>query len=788
MRTNCLVALCIIAVSSAPPVFANEVTFSSFGWTITVDTEGTGLSFRHERLGVVLDKVDLNVAVNGQFVRPKSWQVKANGDNRLVIKTLDPKTAWNIDIAENAVRISSTSDNAMLTAHAPAPSERILARLVDREGTPVDWVGTAEVAHTYGGGYTHNVSFLPRRNPECMYFALGEVSAMGLHSLFDRPTDIAVDFPEDVSFTRNSQNLDVLDVRLPVPGSTSIRLILDYFTKTLGTPFYVPYDDASFPSAPMVWSSWTSYYEGVREEDIVRNADWIADHLRPYGFQFVQLDDGYDRGAHGEHYWISNWNDHKFPHGPKWLADYIRSKGLRPGIWLVPNSYAGAFQQHPDWYVYYKDGKVVSDYNTPALDSSNPAVLEFLNREFSTMAGWGYDYFKIDGEHAIPKYVPQVDLSRLYNHSIDPVQAYRNRLGVIRNAIGHDRFIEVDLAGTPLNATGYVNSFFNGDDLYDNWQGMYALFSAISANSFFNHILAYNMPGEGMSLEPYMKPDEAAGKKHPKVIETVQDRESPVIGYGTTLAEARTVVTYVALSGVAYSLASAMPDLPEERIELLHKTLPTVPVFPVDLFSRGTDMTWDKFKHVTPDDYIHNYPEILDLKVQAPAGRYDVVGMTNWRSWGETRQLWFAEKLGLDPDAAYIAFDFWNQKITGVFQKSMTAEVLPHDTRVFALHRIEDHPQLVGVSRHISGAYSVLQVKWDGTRNSLAGSSQGIAGEPYTVWIYVPNGMEVAQVTASAAAGPTPVKQLREGNSLAITFAGQTEPVNWEAAFTGAGR
>ena len=142
MRTNCLVALCIIAVSSAPPVFANEVTFSSFGWTITVDTEGTGLSFRHERLGVVLDKVDLNVAVNGQFVRPKSWQVKANGDNRLVIKTLDPKTAWNIDIAENAVRISSTSDNAMLTAHAPAPSERMLARLVDREGTPVDCLPT----------------------------------------------------------------------------------------------------------------------------------------------------------------------------------------------------------------------------------------------------------------------------------------------------------------------------------------------------------------------------------------------------------------------------------------------------------------------------------------------------------------------------------------------------------------------------------------------------------------------------------------------------------------------
>jgi Alpha galactosidase C-terminal beta sandwich domain len=265
----------------------------------------------------------------------------------------------------------------------------------------------------------------------------------------------------------------------------------------------------------------------------------------------------------------------------------------------------------------------------------------------------------------------------------------------------------------------------------------------------------------------------------------VEDRESPVIGYGTTPAEARTIVSFVALSGVAYSLASIMPELPEERIELLHKTLPTVPIFPIDLFSRGTDMIWDRFKHVTPDDYIHNYPEVLDLKVQAPAGRYDVVAMTNWRSWGDTRQLSFFDKLGLDPDRSYLAFDFWNQKIYGVFQKGMTVEVPPHDTRIFALHPVENHPQLVGISRHISGAYSVLQLRWNSERNSLSGSSQGINGESYTLWIYIPNGMTVSQVTASRGQGRTvPVKHLQEGNSLAVTFIGEAEPIEWKAVFT----
>jgi hypothetical protein len=784
MNNTRSVLFCIALLFVSDALFASDVSLVRFGWTVVADLGAAQLSIRHEKVGVVLDNVELKVAVNGDFVRLQKWQAETQGSNRLVIKTLDPATAWHVDLSQNEVRISSTSDNGMLAGHAPAPRERMIARLMDREGTPAEWTGTAEVAHSYGGGYTRHPSFLPRRNPECMYFALGEVQATGFHSLFDRPTDIAIDFAEGASLTRDPGNIDMLSVRIPVPGSTFVRLIPDYFIHTLGAPFYVPYNDTSYPNAPMVWSSWTSYYEDVSEEDITRNADWITDHLKPYGFQFVQLDDGYDRGPHGEHYWIEKWDEKKFPHGPKWLADYIRSKGLRPGIWLVPNSYAGAFAQHPDWYVYYKSGKVVLDYNTPALDSTNPAVLNFLDKEFTTLSGWGYDYFKIDGEHAIPKYVPAVDLARLYDHNVDPIEAYRRRLSVIRKAIGPDRFIEVDLAGTPLNGTGFINSFFNGDDLYDNWQGMYALFSAISANSFFNHILAYNMPGEGMSLEPFTRPEDARGKKHPKVIATMEDRESPVIGYGTTLAEAHTVVSHVALSGVAYSLASRMPDLPEERTELLHKTLPTLPIFPIDLFSRGTDMAWDKFKHVTQDDYIHNYPEVLDLKVQAPAGTYDVVALTNWRSWRDTRQLSLEDKLGLDPKASYVAFDFWNQKISGVFQKEMTVELQPHDTRVFALHTLEGHPQLVGISRHISGAYSVLQINWDAAKNALTGSSQGIAGEPYTLWIYVPTGTTVLQLAASASGRAVTVNHVQEGNSLRVTFTGQSEPVKWEASFT----
>src|SRR5215831_318472 len=181
---------------------------------------------------------------------------------------------------------------------------------------------------------------------------------------------------------------------------------------------------------------------------------------------------------------------------------------------------------------------------------------------------------------------------------------------------------------------------------------------SINANAFLNHIVVYVMPGEGIDVGTPMSVPEAEKKRVPSVIQTARARDDPMRGFGVTLPEARTMVTYLALTGVAYSVASVMPELPPERVKLLKTTLPTLPILPIDLFSRGTDMKWDTFKHTAPDYYIHNYPEILDLKLNAKSGIYDVVGMTNWRSAPVTRELSFADKLGLNPGVSYGAFDF----------------------------------------------------------------------------------------------------------------------------------
>ena len=773
-----LTVVCGIAASrySTPP------TVSDRQWTLTTDAEQGVVSVTNKTLGVLLQNVHLFVNSANGLYELKQWHVEENA-GQLQVRTSEPPTGWSFELGEDTLTILSTEYDAELIADVPAPPTRIIARLMDAAGAPVDWVGTREVAGTYGGSLTHNHSFLPRFNPDVMYFTLGQTQGSLFHSLFDRETDTAIDFGEGAAMSRDPQNPDLLKITLPVHGSRIIRLIPDYYTKTLGVPFYSHFDDKTFRAAPMVWSSWTSYYEDVTEADMTLNADWIATHLLPFGFEYVELDDGYDRTPEG-HSWIENWDSKKFPHGPQWLTSYIRAKGLKAGIWLVPNSYAAGLRTHPEWYLYDEKGAVIKDYSTPALDSTNPEALEVVKRVFRTLDDWGFDYYKLDGEHALPKYAPPVDTTRLHDAGADFITSYRSRLAMIRKTIGPDRFLEICPAGTPLNAIDYANSYFNGDDVYNNWQGMYSLFSSIYANGFLNHLLVYVMPGEGIELGEPMSVVDAAKKRKPIVLETERDREKPLTGFGVTDAEARTLVSIIALTGVAYPLASVTPELPDARVKMLQGSLPTLPIIPMDLFSRGTQSSWDKFNHTQPDYYIHHYPEIIDLKVRTSAGTYDVVGVTNWHSKEADKSVSFAEKLGLDGESEYVVFDFWNQKVLGTFSDHVDVPIAAHDTRILLIHSVMKRPQLIGLSRHISGSYSLLSQTWDPSRKILEGISAAVPGVPYSLWFHLSEGSRPIEVSAfSEDKKAVPIEMKTEGDFLCVTFLGQKNNVAWEVHF-----
>ncbi|MCK5464420.1 MAG: alpha-galactosidase, partial [Bacteroidales bacterium] len=559
--------------------------------------------------------------------------------------------------------------------------------------TPVAWKGTDEIGYSYGGMQTKNFSFLPAENPEVLYLSLGQVSSRNMHCLFDRNEDMMVKFHKSTQMLRGDDD-QLLQISIPA-SAEMIVMYSDYYTKHLGLPVYEPMDDTHFKNPPVMWNSWTNYYYMVTEEEVIKNVDWIVENFNDYGLEYVVIDDGPERGEDGEHYWISNWNKETFPHGGKWLAEYIRSKGLTPGLWLVPNTYAGALNDHPEWYLRDKDGKHIMVYNTPSLDYTNPEVLDFLTEMFSTLKNWGFEYYKFDAEFALTEYIPYVDRDKLYDKKISQIEAYRNRLKVIWNSVGAETFLEGCPGGTPLQGIGYFNSYFNGDDIYNSWLGMYPFFLSLNANLFLNNIACYLMPGEGICVSPKMDIEKARTVYNPEFIRVASSREKDISSVGTTMNEARTIVTFAALSGTPYSFADRLPDLPEERINLLKKSLPTMPIMPMDLFSRGGYSSWGLFKEFTPETYEHNFPRIVDLKINSASGKYDVVAATNWTNVSEFRNISFAGNLGLDPDIPYLVFDFWNQEFLGLINESVELNIKPHDTRVLHIRPLLQRPQVL---------------------------------------------------------------------------------------------
>src|ERR1700691_6525469 len=162
-------AFFIFAASNAHA--AAPLSISSQGWTITADRERGVLSISQQGLGMVLQDVRINLGDQNAIPPLTNWSVEQTSPSQLSIHTVHPMTAWNFDLSHNLLKISSTATNGELTAQAPAPSNRIPARVLDPQGFPVDWIGTDEAPLEYGGAGKRNQSFLPLKNPEVMYFS-----------------------------------------------------------------------------------------------------------------------------------------------------------------------------------------------------------------------------------------------------------------------------------------------------------------------------------------------------------------------------------------------------------------------------------------------------------------------------------------------------------------------------------------------------------------------------------------------------------------------------------------
>ena len=210
---------------------------------------------------------------------------------------------------------------------------------------------------------------------------------------------------------------------------------------------------------PTAWCSWYHYFERVTQADIEENLHAIE--TLGLDIDIVQIDDGYQAEI-GDWLLLSD----RFPS----LAaevDSIRAAGRRAGIWVAPflvGERSVLAREHPDWLVGgASPGTGWGDQQLAALDVTSPGAEAYLREVFGTFRDLGLDYFKIDFIYA------GAMEGRRARAGVPGVEAYRQGLRIIREAIGPDSYL-LGCGAPILPSVGLVDAMRVGPDIAHHFE------------------------------------------------------------------------------------------------------------------------------------------------------------------------------------------------------------------------------------------------------------------------------------------------------------------------------
>jgi alpha-galactosidase len=432
-----------------------------------------------------------------------------------------------------------------------------------------------------------------------------------------------------------------LELNLPIePGSkfVSERLMLeagpDYHKQLLayGDAIRRLHHARVAPQTPIGWWSWTAYYGAINQGETLANADWQASHLKALGYNFFQVDEGYQY-ARGEY---ETANATQYPDGMRFVGHRVVGDGLLFGVWTAPfqvTSRAWVYEHHKDWLVHNAKGEPIhtellwrqkSDL-IYVLDTTNPGAQEYLRQTYRTLVReWGVRFIKLDfmDSSAIEGF--------MYRPNTTALEALRIGLQTIRDAAGDDVILDKD--GSPmLTPVGLVDTGRISADTSHSFEGTRTAASGIAAR-FYMH-------------RNYFLDDPDAFNT---VAETFHERTRASATY--PLSEAQTSIALAAVSGGMYEIGDdmmvmgAQPDrlaLVENR-DLLNMAKMGRASTPIDL------MTYE------PEDEV---PSIFFLRESA---HQSILTVFNWTKSPRSHTLKLAD-LGLPADHSFTASDVLNE-------------------------------------------------------------------------------------------------------------------------------
>lgn len=176
----------------------------------------------------------------------------------------------------------------------------------------------------------------------------------------------------------------------------------------------------SAKTPPMGWNSWDCFGAGVNEKQLRENADYMAKHLKQYGWEYIVCDiQWYEPNAKDNDY--NNFTElnmdeygrlipaeNRFPSanggkGFKEIADYCHSLGLKFGIHIMRGIPRQAVHANtPIKNSKYTAREVahhfsVCSWNTDMYGMKNcQGAQNYYNSIFEMYAQWGVDFIKCD--------------------------------------------------------------------------------------------------------------------------------------------------------------------------------------------------------------------------------------------------------------------------------------------------------------------------------------------------------------------------------------------------------
>jgi hypothetical protein len=177
---------------------------------------------------------------------------------------------------------------------------------------------------------------------------------------------------------------------------------------------------------PMGWNSWDAYGTAVTEKDIKASADYMAAHLKQFGWQYVVVDiqwyepnakaHDYDPKAHlsMDEFGRLTPAVNRFPSaangaGFKPLADYVHSLGLKFGIHImrgIPRQAVAANTPIKGTKLHAADIAEPDNHcrwnpDMWGIDTTRPGSQAYYDSIAELYASWGVDFIKADdmGSH-----------------------------------------------------------------------------------------------------------------------------------------------------------------------------------------------------------------------------------------------------------------------------------------------------------------------------------------------------------------------------------------------------